>query len=58
MAKQFYLLLTVLCFSLTSLAGNIDDIRQALEESSLSQVQEKVYLHTDNQCYFVGDTLW
>ena len=48
MAKQFYLLLTVLCFSLTSLAGNIDDIRQALEESSLSQVQEKVYLHTDN----------
>ena len=39
-------------------AGNIEDIRQALLQSSLSQVQEKVYLHTDNQCYFVGDTLW
>ena len=39
-------------------AGNLDDIRQALEQSSLSQVQEKVYLHTDNTCYFVGDTLW
>ncbi len=39
-------------------AGSIDDIRQALEEASQSQVQEKVYVHTDNQCYFVGDTLW
>jgi hypothetical protein len=39
-------------------AGSLDDIRQALEQSSVSQVQEKVYIHTDNQCYFVGDTLW
>ena len=39
-------------------AGTIEDIRQALLQSSLSQVQEKVYIHTDNQCYFVGDTLW
>ena len=39
-------------------AGSIDDIREALEESSLSQIQEKVYIHTDNTCYFVGDTLW
>ena len=44
--------------SLGMQAGTIDDVRQALEQSSLSQVQEKVYLHTDNQCYFVGDTLW
>ncbi len=40
------------------LAGSLDDIREALEASSVSQVQEKVYVHTDNQCYFVGDTLW
>ena len=39
-------------------AGSIDDIRRALERSSVTQVQEKVYVHTDNQCYFVGDTLW
>ena len=39
-------------------ADSLDDIRQALEQSSVSQVQEKVYIHTDNQCYFVGDTLW
>ena len=44
--------------SLGMQAGTIDDVRQALEQSSLSQVQEKVYIHTDNQCYFVGDTLW
>ena len=41
-----------------AMAGSLDDIRSALEQSSLSQVQEKVYVHTDNQCYFVGDTLW
>jgi hypothetical protein len=39
-------------------ASSLDGIRQALEQSSVSQVQEKVYIHTDNQCYFVGDTLW
>ncbi len=39
-------------------AGSLDDIRQALQQSSVSQIQEKVYIHTDNQCYFVGDTLW
>ena len=41
-----------------SYAGGIEDIRQALEQSSVSQIQEKVFVHTDNQCYFVGDTLW
>ena len=51
----FVVLLTVFC---SVHAGSLDDIRQALERSSLTQVQEKVYIHTDNQCYFVGDTLW
>ncbi|MBQ8462638.1 MAG: hypothetical protein IJ544_00785 [Prevotella sp.] len=39
-------------------AGSMDDIRQALEHGSQTQVQEKVFVHTDNECYFVGDTLW
>ena len=55
------LLLSILLLSLTAVrlyAGGIDDIRQALEHSSVSQIQEKVFVHTDNQCYFVGDTLW
>ena len=38
--------------------SSLADIKAALEESSMSQVQEKVYVHTDNTCYFVGDTLW
>jgi hypothetical protein len=36
----------------------LNDIRRALELSGQTQVQEKVYVHTDNECYFVGDTLW
>ena len=44
--------------SLTISAGDMNDIRRALELSGQTQVQEKVYVHTDNECYFVGDTLW
>ena len=51
-----FLLLTLTVVS--SHADNLADIRQALEQSSVSQIQEKVFVHTDNQCYFVGDTLW
>ena len=39
-------------------ADGLDDIRQTLEHAGQARVQEKVYVHTDNQCYFVGDTLW
>ena len=57
--KHFSCLLAVLLLTTINLkAGSLDDIRERLEQSSVSQVQEKVYMHTDNQCYFVGDTLW
>ena len=57
--RYFYsLLLAMLCSAAAMHAGSLADIRHALEQSSVSQVQEKVYIHTDNQCYFVGDTLW
>lgn len=36
----------------------LEELRSVLEESSKRQVQEKVFIHTDNMCYFVGDTLW
>ena len=58
MTKFRSILLLLLVFTCVVKAGNIDDIRQVLEQSSTSKVQEKVYIHTDNQCYFVGDTLW
>ena len=51
-------LLLLLLVSFNISAGSIDDIRNALQLSSQTQVQEKVYIHTDNECYFVGDTLW
>lgn len=51
-------LLLFFFFPLAALADGIDDLQEALRLSSLRQVQEKVYVHTDNQCYFVGDTLW
>ena len=41
-----------------AVAGSLEDIRLALEQGTRAQVQEKIYVHTDNQCYFVGDTLW
>lgn len=54
-------LTTVLLLSLltaTVSASTIDSIRLALEKSSSTVVQEKAYVHMDNTCYFVGDTLW
>ena len=35
--------------------GRLDNIRQMLEQAP---VQEKVYLHLDNTCYYKGDTIW
>lgn len=58
MMSRSYVLLLLLLVSFNVSAGSLDDIRHALELSSQTQVQEKVYVHTDNECYFVGDTLW
>ena len=35
--------------------ARLDSIRQMLEQAP---VQEKVYLHLDNNCYYKGDTIW
>jgi len=43
------LLLTHICFS-----QNIDDYLKLKESTSL----QKLYLHTDRDFYFIGDTLW
>ena len=51
------IILTMLC-ALGAKASTIDELRRTLEKASQNQVQEKVYIHTDNECYFVGDTLW
>ena len=57
--RQFLLLFLCLFLGSTHVcAEGLDNIRQALEQSGSRQLQEKVFLHTDNTCYFVGDTLW
>ena len=56
--KNLCVVLLLLAAALGVRAGSLNDIREALEQSSVTQVQEKVYVHTDNTCYFVGDTLW
>ena len=52
------LLTLTVCTTLTSQAQN--DRSYALLEQQLRQapVQEKIYLHTDNTCYYKGDTIW
>ena len=53
-----YIALLLTGITLNVSADGIDDIRQTLMTSAVQQAQEKVFVHTDNQCYFVGDTLW
>lgn len=45
-----------LAFPSSVRADVIDSLEQMLTEKA--QVQEKVYVHTDNNCYFMGDTIW
>ena len=33
-------------------------IMPAQTQKNVLPVQEKVYLHIDNNCYFLGDTIW
>ena len=55
--KRFFLICSLLLTAfLTILADGFDTLKEALAKSL--QVQEKVYMHIDNTCYFVGDTLW
>ena len=49
--KTFILIWLCLC-SLTSYAQRTGEL------FNQTIVQEKVYLHLDNNCYFAGDTIW
>lgn len=51
----FCLLLCVTTFSV-AMADAIDELETTLRDNP--QVQEKIYVHTDNSIYFIGDTLW
>ncbi|MCI7269334.1 MAG: hypothetical protein MR561_03795, partial [Prevotella sp.] len=47
-------LLSIISMGLS--ADTLDSLQAVLRDKP--QIQEKVYLHLDNNCYFVGDTLW
>ena len=57
-AKTYLLLLSFIISPIMAYADSLEGIRQALLQGGKAQQQEKVYIHTDNSCYFVGDTLW
>jgi len=52
----FTTLFFLCCFTQTLQADAIDALEEQLRDHA--QIQEKIYLHTDNNCYFVGDTIW
>ena len=55
--KNIFCFLTLLLAALASVCANpIDSLEQRLRLGQ--QVQEKIYIHTDNRSYFLGDTLW
>ena len=49
-----FILLSIISLGLS--ADTLDSLQAVLRDKP--QIQEKVYLHLDNNCYFVGDTLW
>lgn len=54
--KKYLLISLLILISPRILADNLDSLQSYLQKGQ--QVQEKVYVHTDNTCYFVGDTIW
>ena len=46
-----------LCFGATTFV-NTDSLQRRMSLFGTMLPQEKVYVHLDNTCYFVGDTIW
>jgi hypothetical protein len=53
MSRKYILLLTGWLLTIASFASVPDK-----KPEKVLPVQEKVYLHFDNNCYFLGDTIW
>ncbi len=51
------MIVSLLCGIATIAKGDALDVLESQLRDN-PQVQEKVYVHTDNSTYFVGDTLW
>ena len=60
MKKIIFILLLINPFTTKALIiqQNTDSLAARVERFGTGLPQEKVYLHIDNTCYFVGDTVW
>ena len=61
MKKTFILCAAALCLSAAGKAQDAqtpEALSQKVEKFGTAIPQEKVFLHLDNTCYFVGDTIW
>lgn len=55
----FILFVVALSFTRAqSINSSFVDILQNIKSFSSRYPQEKVYLHMDNRCYYIGDTIW
>ncbi len=54
--RYILLAVTLLTTAHTVHADTLDVLESRLRQNQ--QIQEKVYLHFDNNCYFIGDTIW
>ena len=60
MKKIIFILLLINPFTTKALIiqQNTDSLAARVKRFGTGLPQEKVYLHIDNTCYFVGDTIW
>ena len=56
MKRLYWITCLIFIGALWIKADPLDSIQAYLENNI--QVQEKVYVHTDNTCYYIGDTIW
>lgn len=62
MKHRFFMSALLLTLGMTrvsaAIPSTLDSIRDVLDSASTALTQEKAYIHLDNTCYFVGDTIW
>lgn len=58
--KSFFIFLSLLCIGnpICGQNNNLKHWTQTVQNTGKAFPQEKVYLHLDNNCYFLGDTIW
>ena len=53
-----HIILWLQCILINANIHSTDTLYRSTLDFGVSLPQEKVYLHLDNTCYFVGDTIW